>query len=646
MFRTSSVAIAALVLGPGEAGAATDRPNIVLIMADDMGRETVGAYGGTSYRTPNIDRLAQEGLRFEHAYATPLCTNTRIQLMTGRYNNRNWLGFGLLDPRERTFGHYLQEAGYATVIVGKWQLWSYDPPGFPGAELRRGKGMRPQDAGFDEYSLWHTGHTETKGSRYADPVIEQNGERLPGTEGGYGPDIWVDYLSDFMTRHQDRPFFAYYSMALPHWPFVPTPASREWDDPDGRLKEDLRHATDMIEYADTALGRILDKIDELGLRETTLVLFYTDNGTDWRVTSRMRGRVVRGGKSYATDAGTRVPLIARWPGVTTPGAVTETLVDSTDFLPTLVEAAGGETPDDIDGRSFLPQVRGEPGNPRQWVYMHHDPRPGWDKDRFRLIRFARNQRFKLYEDGRLFEVPADALEDRPLLPAQDTPESAGARVQLQSVLDSMKPYPIFDPDTMRRPEEEAGAREGLRFRDRFGVVVAEAESAPAPPDESWRVESAIPGFTGPGYVRALRDQADGVEKGAIPFRTNLNSSGSWRLGVRSRRDHPAEAREDDFWLRVDDGPWMACRLPPGRPVGVWDWPTTVDRPGSSAIALSELKLDFHLRSGEGSYGKNTPVIWIAPRSANVKIDRVVLYQADREARALDPATPQSDYDPW
>ena len=191
---------------------AADRPNVVLIMADDLGVEGLNCYGGTSYRTPRLDRLAAEGMRFTQAYAQPPCTNTRVQLMTGLYNNRNWLYFGCLDPKEKTIGHWMQAAGYHTCIAGKWQLQSYDPPDYPDSELRRGKGMKSSDVGFDDYSLWHTGHTELKGPRYADPVILQNGQFRKNLKGRYGEDVWVEFISDFMKRHKDddAPFFVYY----------------------------------------------------------------------------------------------------------------------------------------------------------------------------------------------------------------------------------------------------------------------------------------------------------------------------------------------------------------------------------------------------------------------------------------------------
>lgn len=148
----------------GSLSASEAKPNILLIMADDLGIEGLRCYGGESYQTPNLDRLAAGGIRYTHAYAQPLYTPTRVQIMTGKYNHRNWLYFGILDPAERTFGHLMQDAGYATAIAGKWQLQSYDPPDFPNAERRRGAGMKVADAGFDEWLLYHAWDTEDKGS--------------------------------------------------------------------------------------------------------------------------------------------------------------------------------------------------------------------------------------------------------------------------------------------------------------------------------------------------------------------------------------------------------------------------------------------------------------------------------------------------
>ncbi len=435
----------------GPASGATRRPNLVLIMADDLGIEALGCYGGTSYPTPVLDDLARKGTRFAHAYAQPLCAPTRLQLMTGRYNNRNWVAFGILDPRERTFGHLLQSAGYTTCIAGKWQLTSYDPPDYPGAGRRRNIGMPPENAGFDSYCVWHAGHTEDKGSRYADPVIVQDGMKRDDLKGQYGPDLFADYILEFIERNRDRPFFVYYPMVLTHAPFVPTPDSPEWHDPSRRLEEHDRHFGEMVVHMDQVIGRIVARLDDLGLRENTLLLFFSDNGTHQAIESRMEDRTVRGGKGLTTDAGTHVPLIANWPSTTPGGIVSNDLVDSTDFLPTLLEAAGAPRPNDVllDGLSFFPQLQGEAGCPRDWVFCHYDPRPGWDKDQFTLSRFARDQRFKLYDDGRLFDVPADPLEQSPLPSGIRSIDAIVARAKLRAVLDDMARVPNDRADAYR-----------------------------------------------------------------------------------------------------------------------------------------------------------------------------------------------------
>lgn len=426
------------------------QPNIVLIMSDDLGYEAIGANGGTSYATPILDSMALSGARFENAHVQPLCTPTRVQLMTGKYNFRNYIGFGLIAPDEITFGHLFSNAGYKTCISGKWQLHSYNPP--DEMPEMRSKGQKIEDAGFDEFCVWHPHHTEDKGSRYKDPIIYENGKFLENTQGKYGEDIFADYIIDFMDRNQDDPFFVYFPMALTHKPHEPTPDSPEFDEfvpPSnetlgGRTWEELegwdddpRYYKDMVEYHDKVIGRVNDKLTELGIAEDTLVIYVGDNGSPHDVCSLMHSHTeVCGGKGLTVDRGTHVPLIASWPGTIPAGHVEVDLIDSSDFLPTILDAAGITPPDGyvMDGRTFLPQLKGEKGNSRDWVYFHFEPMSGRV---YRFARYIRNHKYKLYDDGRLFDLSTDAEEEFPFEASTDDDDRAAARNQLAPVFDQM-----------------------------------------------------------------------------------------------------------------------------------------------------------------------------------------------------------------
>ncbi|MCA9245478.1 MAG: sulfatase-like hydrolase/transferase [Planctomycetales bacterium] len=398
-------------------------PNIVLIMADDMGFECVGANGGESYKTPNLDRLASGGMRFEHCHSQPICTPSRVQIMTGLYNQRNYIRFGLLDPRAKTFAHCLREAGYRTCVVGKWQLQG----GFEG----------PDHFGFDEYCLWQL---TRRPNRYPNPGLEINGKEVDFKNGRYGPDLVCDYACDFLERNADRPFLLYYPMILPHWPFEPTPDSVEWDPAARRDDATEKGANttsekffaDMVAYTDKMVGRVVAKLDELKLRENTLVLFTGDNGTMTGIRSRLDGLEYVGGKGSTKDNGTHVPLIASWPGRIAPSKVCNDLVDFSDMLPTLVAAAGAKRPRgvELDGRSFLPQLLGETGEPRTWIYCWY-ARNGGPTGK----ELARNQEYKLYSDGAFYHVAVDPQEKQPLADDALSKSQRDIRAFLQAALD-------------------------------------------------------------------------------------------------------------------------------------------------------------------------------------------------------------------
>lgn len=406
------------------------RPNIILIMADDLGMETLASYGGEDYRTPNLDRLAAGGMQFAHCYSNPLCTPSRVQIMTGKYNFRNYIGFGLLDPAERTFGHLMTDAGYLSAIIGKWQLYGNDRQ----RELADRGGTTPEAAGFPNYRLWQV---KDRGFRYKTPTLATSGTGLETFEPGYGPDRFVDYLEDFITRNRDTSFFVYYPMCLVHDPFLPTPDSPDYVayDPETRTN-DTTYFRDMMAYMDREVGRIVDKVDALGLRENTLIMFTGDNGTDRKVVSRWKGQRIAGQKGYTVEAGTHVPLIVNWKGTIPAGQKNSQLVDFTDFLPTLLDAAGAELPEDFhtDGISFYPQLVGEEGSVREWIFCHYDPRWG----NFPSRRYVQNQEWKLYDSGDFYHFSEDPLEEHPVKDEQLPAAVAAIKKEFEAVLQRMR----------------------------------------------------------------------------------------------------------------------------------------------------------------------------------------------------------------
>lgn len=395
------------------------KPNIILIMADDLGYECLGANGSDSYKTPNLDQLAAGGVRFDNCYVQPVCTPTRVQLMTGMYNVRNYIEFGLLDRDATTFAHPLKEAGYVTGIAGKWQLG-------------RGKNL-PQRFGFDEAYLWQ--HTR-RPPRYANPGLEFNGEERDFTNGEYGPTLINDFAIDFVTRHKDKPFFLYYPMLLTHGPYQATPDSPDWD-PQAKGEKDgvhPKHFGEMVTYMDKLVGQLVAKLDELQIRDNTLVLFLADNGTGKGTTSQWKGQTYPGGKGATTARGMHVPLIVNWPGHVPAGKVNDDLIDSTDFYPTLCEVAELKAPNSetFDGHSFAPQLMGEKGQPREWIYCWFASQGGPKAVR----EFAMTKELKLYRDGQVFNLKTDPFEEHPTRAKDlEQAEAANSLAMLQSVLD-------------------------------------------------------------------------------------------------------------------------------------------------------------------------------------------------------------------
>lgn len=408
----------------------TRKPNIILIMADDLGYETLQAYGGTSYRTPRLNEMASKGMRFDNAHATPLCTPSRVQLMTGKYNFRNYIGFGLLDPAELTFAHLLKNAGYVTGITGKWQLLGLEKEQ---ADAGNRRGSYPFEAGFDDYCLWQV---EERLSRYKDPVITFRGNKTEELKGQYGPDVFARFANDFITRHRDTTFFLYYPMVLVHDPFQPVPGHADYENHDPGIN-DPKYFSDMITYMDKIVGGIIDKVEQLGISENTLILFIGDNGTDKDVVSIQNGRKVQGGKSGHTDNATHVPMIAYWKETIQPGTVNPNLIDFTDFVPTLCDIAEAALPRDFftDGTSFYPQLRSVNDAPtREYVFCAYDPKRG--KDRIPAT-WIHDKEWKLYTSGKFIHLARDREEKNPLTDEQLDARARQAKARLQKAMNEI-----------------------------------------------------------------------------------------------------------------------------------------------------------------------------------------------------------------
>ena len=415
LFALAAAAIltsATMVLGAdGLPGPPPDKkPNIVFILADDYGTGEVSSYGADNYKTPNIDALARGGIRFANAYTAPLCGPSRALIMTGRYAFRtgatNQDATGEMKPSAETMmPKVLKPAGYVSAAVGKW------------GQLPLG----PGEFGFDEY-LRFTGsgiywNTQEKGKTY---VV--NGETRTLRDKEYMPDVMHQFATDFITKHRDTPFYLYYSLSHVHAEILPTPDSAP-------NSKDIY--VDNIAYMDKLVGKLVAELDRLKLRENTLIVFVGDNGTANGRASRatIGGRPLAGAKGSMLEGGALVPLIVNWPGTTPAGQVSRSLIDSTDFLPTFAELAGAPLPKrTIDGRSFLAQVRGQQGTPREWIFIE-----------LARMWYVREAGWKLTQTGDLFDMSDAPFTEKPVAAGTTDPAAIAARARLKAALDALNP---------------------------------------------------------------------------------------------------------------------------------------------------------------------------------------------------------------
>ncbi len=381
------------------------KPNIILIFSDDVGLGNIGCYGGP-YKTPQIDRLAKGGTRFDYCYSTPLCGPSRCQVLTGRYPFRTGLinnnSHDAIQPgHEVMLPTTLKKAGYVTASVGKWGQMSFGPG----------------EWGFDEYLVF-----PGSGRYYREQTTsyQVNGEQKNLPAGQYLPDLMHEFIVSFLTHHKDQPFFLYYPMSHIHGPIVPTPDSKAGADKDQLYR-------DNVEYMDKLVGKLMAELDRLHLREKTLVLFVGDNGTArfGVEAATVNGRSISGQKGSMLEGGSRVPMVVSWQGVTPAAAVNRDLVDFSDFFGTFAELAGAPLPAGVtlDSHSFAAQLKGQKGTPREWVYVELNGKS-----------YARNARFKLTNGGELFDLSEAPYKEIPVASTTTDAAAIAARAQLQEVL--------------------------------------------------------------------------------------------------------------------------------------------------------------------------------------------------------------------
>ncbi len=410
------------------------KPNIILIIADDVGYEIPNYTGGQSYSTPNLNFMASHGIQFNYAFSHPDGFPSRLAAMTGKYNFRNYIDWGILPSGGHNISNMLHDAGYATCFVGKWQ--------------NDGGDEAIHEAGFDKYRVFlpfSYPSNQFKG-RYKSPIIYENGAYLPDsvTEGRYSEDMYVSYLNRFIDKNVNQPFFAIYSMPLVQKPWVPTPNDPEydtWDPKYDEIRSDLKYFPSMVNYMDKKIGDIIHHLQDKKIINNTLILFTTDNATNVNIYSMWRDSLVRGLKNGTILWSTRVPLVAYWPRGIEPNQSTSTLVDFTDFLPTFADVARIPVPNNygiLDGTSFYDNLTGRNGIDRAWSFCHWDNDPNDNKQ---PIRYINDTMYKLYDEPpnypRFYNMQIDQFEVFPIPKRKQTEEEKQIRENFIEELQKM-----------------------------------------------------------------------------------------------------------------------------------------------------------------------------------------------------------------
>lgn len=411
--RSFFVGMASLLALHSQIAVAGQRPNIVVILADDLGIGEISAYRDGEARTPNIDRLAREGMLFTSVRANcTVCSPSRAALLTGKYADRVGVpgvirthpanSWGYFDPGTRTLADLLGEGGYRTAIIGKWHLGLESP-------------NTPNERGFQHFHgfLGDMMDSYTSHLRHDKNYMRLNHEAI--TPDGHATELFSDWAMEFVgeaVKTPQQPFFLYLAFNAPHFPIEPPESSLS------RIRERLPELPEprarsvaFVEHLDDAVGRLLNELDRLGLSEKTLVAFSSDNGGS--LPHHQNNDPFRDGKQSHYDGGLRVPFLIRWPGVVPAGSRSDARALLFDLFPTALETAGCPVPEDVDARSLMPAFHGEPVAPdRELYFVRREGGPAYSGLSYHALirgpwKLMRNDPFSPWELYNLDDDPGE-----------------------------------------------------------------------------------------------------------------------------------------------------------------------------------------------------------------------------------------------
>lgn len=426
------------------------KPNIILLLVDDLGKEWISCYGADSMQTPNIDKLANSGILFNNFYAMPQCTPTRVSLLTGQYPYRHgwvnhwdvprWGGGAHFDETVNpSIGIEMKKAGYKTCIAGKWQIDDFRVE--PDAMINNG---------FDDFCMWtgYEGGIPESAERYQNPYIFTSGGSHT-YDNEFGPDVFKEFIIDFINFNKKSPMFIYYPMVLTHPPLVNTP------DEVAETKTGKHMA--MVRYTDKITAEIIQALEHANIRDNTIIIWTTDNGTSKGITGSINGTKVGGGKSETSENGICLPFLISWPDKIKPGQKSDALIDITDLYPTFLDLANvTKTKNQVqDGHSFINVLLGNSQNSnREWILSmggKNNARltnKGVENQYVFRDRILRNERYKLYvntnkKPQKFFDLQTDPFEKNNLINKLSIPEQKENFEKLASLI---KSFPKKDND--------------------------------------------------------------------------------------------------------------------------------------------------------------------------------------------------------